>query len=116
MKQDRLFNKNETVGNSRTTRPTFLKLGSHIPPWQQRDHIDSVVTGSTVKLTWVKCLKTVSDCLSNNFPKWMSYSYICATYFELTYPVLQTICDKETLGGLMFNKHFLFKIVSVIMH
>jgi len=46
----------------------------------------------------------------------MSYSYICATYFELTYPVLQTICDKETLGGLMFNKHFLFKIVSVIMH
>ena len=26
-------------------------------------------------------------------------SYICETYFELTNPVVQNICDKKTLGG-----------------
>ena len=25
--------------------------------------------------------------------------YICATYFELTYPVVQNICDKKSLRG-----------------
>ena len=37
-------------------------------------------------------------CLSNNLPKWISSSYIWATYFELTNPVVQHICD--------FKKHF----------
>ena len=31
------------------------------------------VTGSKVKVTGVKCDKTVTDCLSNNFPKWVSF-------------------------------------------
>ena len=38
----------------------------------------------------------------------MSSSYICATYFELTKPVLQNFGDKKTLGGIMFYKHLLF--------
>ena len=37
-------------------------------------------------------------CLSNNLPKWISSSYIWATNFELTNPVVQHICD--------FKKHF----------
>ena len=35
--------------------------------------IDFGITGSKVKVTGVKCVKTISDCLSNNFPKWISY-------------------------------------------
>ena len=41
--------------------------------------------------------------LSNNLPKGISSSYIWATNFELTNPVVQHICDfKNTLGGIMF--------------
>ena len=66
--------------------------------WAAEDTKDLGVTGSKVKVTGVKCVKTVSDCLSNNFPKWISSSYIYGTYFELTYnPVLQNICDKNVL-------------------
>ena len=84
--------------NSRTPRPTFLKLLSRgLWFW-----------GHWVKGHRVKCVKTVSDCLSNNFPK-VSSSYICATYFELTYPVFQNICDKKIfIEGSMFYKHLLF--------
>ena len=28
-------------------------------------------------------------------------------YFELTNPVVQNICDKNTLGDIMFYKHLL---------
>ena len=45
--------------------------------------------------------------LSNKFEKWISTSYICATYFELTNPVVQNSCDKNTSGGIMFYKHLL---------
>ena len=62
-----------------TPWPIFLKLGPHICPGQHRKPIDPGVTGSKVK---VKCVKTISDCLSNNFSKWISSSYICATYFD----------------------------------
>ena len=40
------------------------------------------------------------------FTKWVSSSYICATYFELTFPVVQKICDKKIFK--MFYKHLLF--------
>ena len=80
-------------------RPTFLKLGPHIRPGQQRNPIDFFGH-------WVKghgdrdqMCQTVSDCLSSNFPKWISSSYICATYFDLTYPVVQNICDKKIFKG-----------------
>jgi len=36
----------------------------------------------------------------------------CATYFELTYPVLQNSCEKKSLGGIMFYKHLLLYLVS----
>ena len=45
--------------------------------------------------------------LSNKFEKWISTSYICATYFELTNPVVQNIHDKKVLGGILFYKHLL---------
>ena len=75
------------INNSRTPWPTFLKL---CPLW---------FWGHWVKGPGhrVKCVKIVSDCLSNNFPKWVFSLYICATYFELTYPVLQNICDQKNL-------------------
>ena len=75
------------INNSRTPWPTFLKL---CPLW---------FWGHWVKGQGhrVKCVKIVSDCLSNNFPKWVFSSFICATYFELTYPVLQNICDQKNL-------------------
>ena len=69
-----------------------LNPGPYIRPGQQRTPIDFGFTGSKVKLTGVKYIKTVSDCLRNNFPKWISSWYICATC-ELTYQVLQNICD-----------------------
>ena len=93
------------INNSRTI--TFLKLCPHIQVWQQRTLL---ILGSKVKGTRVQCSKTISDCLSNNFPKWISSSYICATYFELTYPVVQNICDKKNLGVIMFYEHLLFKL------
>ena len=43
--------------------------------------------------------RSISNCLKNNFPKWISSSYICATYFELTYPVLQNICATKNFRG-----------------
>ena len=47
--------------------------------------------------------------LSNNFRKWISSSYICATYFEQTNPVVQNICF-----GIMFYKHLLlFEVLKV---
>jgi len=55
-----------------------------------------------------KCAKTVSDCLRNNFPKWISSSYICANYFKLTNQVVQNICDKKTLGSIVLYKQLLF--------
>ena len=39
----------------------------------------------------------------SNLPKlWFTSSYIFETYFKLTNPVVQNICDKNTLGGIMF--------------
>ena len=87
-----------SINNSRTPWPTFLKLCPHICPGQQRNPIDWI-TGSKVKVTRVKYAKTVSDCLSNNFQKWISSSYICATYFELANPDVQNICDKNIFRG-----------------
>ena len=87
------------INNSRTPWPTFVKLGPHIHPGWKMNPIDFGVTGSKVKLTGVKCAKTVLDCLSNNFQKWISFSYNCPTYFELTYPVVQNIFDKTIFRG-----------------
>ena len=84
------------INNSRTPWPTFLKLGLHIHPRQQRNPID---VGSKVKVTRVNCAKTVSGCFSNTFTKWISSSYICATYYELTSPVVQNICDQIIFRG-----------------
>jgi len=39
-------------------------------------------------------------------------SYICATYFELTNPVVQNICDKKALGCIMFYKHLLLPVFN----
>ena len=35
---------------------------------------------------------------SNIFEKYIFSSHICATYIELTNPVVQNNCDKNTLG------------------
>ena len=60
--------------------------------------------------------QTVSDCFSNNFLKWISSSYMCATCFELTYPVVQNICDKKSsLECTMFYKHLLFVYILNIL-
>ena len=81
------------------------------------EHLDLSILGSRgtllilvskVKVTKVKCSKTISNCLRNNCPKWISSSYICATYFELTCPDVQNICDKKSFRGIMFYKHLLF--------
>jgi len=98
------------INNSRMPWPTFLKHCPNIRPGQQMNPIDFEVTGSKVKVIGVKCVKTVSDCLSNNFQKWISPSYICATYFELTYPVLQDICDKKNFRG-----HNVWQIFLVLL-
>ena len=87
------------INNLRMPWPTFLKLSPHIHPGKQRNPIDIGVKMSKVKVTKVKCSKTISNCLGNNFPKWISSSYICA-YFILTYPVVQNICDKKS-----FRRH-----------
>ena len=89
------------INNLRLPWSTFLKLCPHICPGQQRNSIDFWVTVSKVKVIGVKCAKTVSGCLSNNFTKWISSSYICVTYFELTFPVVQNICDKKNLYGAL---------------
>jgi len=47
-------------------------------------------------LKWSVCL-IQAICLINNYPKWISSLYKCATYFELTIPVVQNICDKKTI-------------------
>ena len=59
--------------------------------------LDSIWTLLLLGSLGLKSDKTVSDCLSNNFPKRISSTYICTTYFELTYPVVQKICDKKIL-------------------
>ena len=71
-----------------------------------------MILGLNVKVTKVKCSKTLSNCLSlnNTFPKWISSSYICATYFERTYAVWPNICDKKSIGGIMFYEHLLFAL------
>ena len=56
---------------------------------------------------WVKghrsqMFQNYSDCLINNFPKWISSLFICATYFEQTNPVVQHICEKKALWGIVF--------------
>ena len=61
----------------------------------------------------VKCSKTISNCLSNNFLKWISSSYICATYFELTKLNLSSctkhLWPKKALRGITFYKNLLLK-------
>jgi len=47
------------IKSTRTPWPTFLRLCSHIRPGQQRNPIDCGVIGSKVKVTQVKCTKTV---------------------------------------------------------
>ena len=54
------------INYSRGPWHTFLKLCPHIRPGQQRKPIDFWVTGSTVKVTRVKCAKTVSNQLLQN--------------------------------------------------
>ena len=95
-------------------------LGSNLPNYFRSitgEHLDLSILGSRVtllilvskvKVTKVKCSKTISNCLRNNCPKWISSSYICATYFELTCPDVQNICDKKSFRGIMFYKHLLF--------
>jgi len=41
-----------------------------------------------------------------------SSSCICATYFEVTDPLVQSICDKKNCRGIMFYKHVLLEFVS----
>ena len=43
------------------------------------------------------------------FQKWISSSYICATYFELTNPVVQNIWQKHCI---MFYKHLLLVLAG----
>jgi len=38
---------------------------------------------------------------------------MCATYFELTYPVVQNICDKNTRGNNVLQTSLV--IISVIL-
>ena len=73
-----------------TRESPYLKLGPHIVSGQQRNSLDVGVTRSKVKVTGVKCAKTVLDCLGHNVPKWISSSYIF-------HPVLQNICDKNNI-------------------
>ena len=41
---------------------------------------------------------------------------MCATYFELIYPVVQNICDKNSsLECTMFDKHLLFVYILNIL-
>ena len=77
------------INNCRTPWPIFFKPGPHIHPRLLRNPIR--ITGSKVKVTTVK----------------IASSYIWATYFEVTNPVVQNICDKKNLGGILFYKHLL---------
>ena len=52
-------------------------------PGQQRNPIDFGAIRS--KVTKVKCAKTFELTISKNY-----FTYICATYFELTNPLVQT--------------------------
>jgi len=42
---------------------------------------------------------------------WISSSYVCATHFELTNPVVQNICDKKHFRG-----HNVLHLLSFLDH
>ena len=65
-----------------------------------------LILGSKVKVTRVKCAKTVPDCLSNEFPNWISSSNICAIH------LYKTSATKKALEGIMFYKHLLFILAA----
>ena len=90
------------TNTSRTPWPTFLKLSPHISSVQQRFWGHWVNGQGHLGQMFQNHFKV----FSNNFPKWSSSSYICASYFKLTFPVVQNICDKKALGGIMFYEHF----------
>ena len=77
---------------------SVLKLCPHIRPGQQSKPYWLWEQRSRSPVP-----KLFQIVLSNNFQK-------CATYFELTYPIVQNICDKKSLGGVMFYEHLLFII------
>ena len=70
-------------------------------------------TGLKVKVTGVKCAKNISDCLSNNFPKWMSSSYIAQLILNWLIQLYKTSVTKKSFKGhIMFYKHLVsFKLL-----
>ena len=69
-----------------------------------------IVESGTLDLLSEECYGFCSIRFTYKFCCWFSTSYICATYFEPPNPVVQNICDKNTLGGIMFYKHLLFYV------
>ena len=76
------------------SRPTFITWSTH-PSWEAEEPYWFLGH-------WVKGQgqqgPMCQNCFwlfNNNFPKWISSSYICGTYFEVTNPVVQNICDKK---------------------
>ena len=96
------------INNSRTPWPTFLKLGPHIRPGQQKNPIlgsldqRSRSPGSNVS-------KTVSDWLSNNFPKMnIFFIHLCNLFWTDLSSFTKHLCQNKSLGGITFYKHLLF--------
>ena len=80
------------INYSRTPWPTFLKHPHkcpHIRIRQQRNPIDCGPLGQRSRAPGWNVQKL-------QFRKWISSSYMYATYFELANPVVQNICDKKT--------------------
>jgi len=92
------------TNNSRMPWPTFLKLCPHNRPEQQRSPIE---TGFKVKMTGDKYAKNISDCLINNFPKWISSSYFVQLILNWFMQFYKTSVTKKSLGGIMFYRHLL---------
>ena len=96
------------INNSRTPWPTYLKLGPQS------------ILGSRETLLILGWLGQRSRSPGSNLPKllkyqlwkWISSSYICATYFELNNPVVQNICDKKHFRGHDVLQTFLVFILD----
>ena len=88
------------INNSKMPWPTVLKLSPHIHPVEEHYWFQG---------HWVKGQDHKRQIFQNHFklfkeqfPKMNFFIHLC-NLFELTYPVVQNICEKnQVLGGIMF--------------